>query len=173
MDLPSPNPNSQDIMYWKDRLGMLRDFSVNTAWEDLRFLADVVEWYNLVWFDQCKPKHAFILWLVIKRKLKTQDLLSHWDGQGGGNVSLNCSLCETQPDSHDHLFFNCNYSSQDAIIHGLMSGAKKKFGRAVICKLVLAATMYHIWQERNFEAISKKEEIHGPACGTYFWYGLS
>ncbi|GKC26417.1 zinc knuckle CX2CX4HX4C containing protein, partial [Tanacetum coccineum] len=47
------------------------------------------------------------------QKLKTQDRLRQWDV--GPSIDLNllrCPLCELVPDSHDHLFFECSFSSQ-------------------------------------------------------------
>ncbi|GJT04494.1 GRF1-interacting factor 1-like protein [Tanacetum coccineum] len=40
---------------------------------------DEITWYDVVWFLNCIPRHAFHLWLVIKRKLKTQDNLRQWE----------------------------------------------------------------------------------------------
>ncbi|GKA17244.1 zf-CCHC domain-containing protein [Tanacetum coccineum] len=49
--------------------------------------------------------HWFHLWLV-KRKLKTQDVMRQWDVSSNANLNLlQCPLCGLQPDSHDHLFF--------------------------------------------------------------------
>ena len=62
---------------------------------------------KVVWFAHCIPRHAFHLCLVTKRKLKTQDVLRHWDVNDSTNLNLMwCPLCELQPDSHQHLFFN-------------------------------------------------------------------
>nr|GEW21080.1 putative reverse transcriptase domain, reverse transcriptase zinc-binding domain protein [Tanacetum cinerariifolium]GEW21164.1 putative reverse transcriptase domain, reverse transcriptase zinc-binding domain protein [Tanacetum cinerariifolium] len=47
------------------------------------------------------------------RKLKTQDKLRQWDV--GKSVDLNllmCPLCKAVPDSHEHLFFECSFSSK-------------------------------------------------------------
>ncbi|GKC80489.1 xylulose kinase-1, partial [Tanacetum coccineum] len=47
------------------------------------------------------------------QKLKTQDRLRQWDV--GPSIDLNllkCPLCDLVPDSHDHLFFECSFSSQ-------------------------------------------------------------
>ncbi|GJU66528.1 putative reverse transcriptase domain, reverse transcriptase zinc-binding domain protein [Tanacetum coccineum] len=68
-----------DVRLWRDSQGNLKPFSVAYAWDSVRLRADVVDWYHLVWFPQCIPKHAFHLWLVAKQKLKTQDRLRQWD----------------------------------------------------------------------------------------------
>ncbi|GKF84346.1 RNA-directed DNA polymerase, eukaryota, reverse transcriptase zinc-binding domain protein, partial [Tanacetum coccineum] len=49
----------------------------------------------------------------MRRSLKTQDNLRAWDV--GPNVDLSmlrCPLCDTQRDSHEHLFFECVYSAK-------------------------------------------------------------
>ncbi|GJT73659.1 RNA-directed DNA polymerase, eukaryota, reverse transcriptase zinc-binding domain protein [Tanacetum coccineum] len=43
-----------------------------------------------------------------KKKLYTQDMLSKWYP----SKVFECSLCKKEPDSHDHLFFNCEYAQR-------------------------------------------------------------
>ncbi|GJY29652.1 hypothetical protein Tco_0405419 [Tanacetum coccineum] len=113
----------------------------------------------------CIPKHAFNLWLVIKGKLKTQDKLRSWDVSN--SLTTKCSLCDSQPDSHEHLFFDCSFSRQvwchmrdvagmshvppslELILDYIIPIAKRRTSRSVISKLVLASSTYFIWQERN------------------------
>ena len=49
---------------------------------------------------------AFILWMAIKEKLQTQDRILKWSN----DQSMKCPLCKKVNDSHDHLFFECEYS---------------------------------------------------------------
>ncbi|GKD93401.1 reverse transcriptase domain, reverse transcriptase zinc-binding domain protein, partial [Tanacetum coccineum] len=124
-----------------------------------------VDWCDVVWFSCCIPRHAVHLWLVIRRRLKTQDNLRYWDNAGSLNMA--CSLCESQPDSHEHLFFECAFSQQvwshlkgfaglpnttlsiNEIINDILPFAARKTSKSIIAKLVLAAATYFIWQERN------------------------
>ncbi|GJT55891.1 RNA-directed DNA polymerase, eukaryota, reverse transcriptase zinc-binding domain protein [Tanacetum coccineum] len=46
---------------------------------------DKVDWYDIVWFKQCIPKHSFCLWLAMKERLPTQDKVMAW-----GNKDLLC-----------------------------------------------------------------------------------
>ncbi|GJW60795.1 zinc knuckle CX2CX4HX4C containing protein [Tanacetum coccineum] len=46
---------------------------------DIRMRDSKVKWYSMVWFLSCIPRHAIHLWLIIRRKLKTQDLIPAWD----------------------------------------------------------------------------------------------
>ena len=128
-------------------------------------------WYDVVWFPNNIPRHAFNLWLIIKRKLKTQDRVSIWDVDQ--NLGSTCSLCDTVPDSHDHLFFQCVFADGvwnrikflaglDNVAHNIYAivehigvNSKKKSSHGVIARLVLAATAYFIWQERNWRLFKK------------------
>nr|GEV70160.1 hypothetical protein [Tanacetum cinerariifolium] len=103
--LPIMEDNS-DFVMWRCCNGMVKKFSVSQVWSDIRFHDSKVDWYHMVWFPSCIPRHAFNLWLIIQRKLKTQDLIPSWDISH--SLSLVCSLCEGPPDSHEHLFFECS-----------------------------------------------------------------
>ncbi|GKD64284.1 protein LAZ1 [Tanacetum coccineum] len=78
---------SQDCMKLRDTNGNFSEFSVRCAWEALRPSGNEVSWFHLVWFSHCIPRHAFHLWLVMRRCLKTQDLLKPWD-VGPDTISL-------------------------------------------------------------------------------------
>nr|XP_043615898.1 uncharacterized protein LOC122587797 [Erigeron canadensis] len=107
---PLLQDNTLDVLKWETNDGRLEEFSVALAWDELRPHAPLVAWYHVVWYPQCIPKHSFLLWLVIKRKLKTQDMLRHWDIHPSSSSSLLCPFCNFQPDSHSYLFFDCAYS---------------------------------------------------------------
>lgn len=51
------------------------------------------------------PRHGFLLWLVVKGRLKTKSLLV----SRGMNVDLTCVLCGFAVESCSHLFFECSY----------------------------------------------------------------
>ncbi|GJX13048.1 hypothetical protein Tco_0204806, partial [Tanacetum coccineum] len=137
-------PNSHDLLEWRNEDGLVCSFSAHTVWNTIRARGTK---------------------LVIRRRLKTQDTLRHWDNMIYALVT--CSLCGTQPDSHDHLFFECPFSQQVwnqvkgvaglassnasiyDIIDDIIPFAARKTSKSVIAKLVVAATSYFIWQERN------------------------
>lgn len=97
----------EDRLAWRTSDGSFKHFSVSTVWDCIRPRGSTVDWFHVVWFSQRIPRHAFHLWLVIKRRLNTQDMLRQRD-----DIMLQCPLCDLQPDSHDHLFFDCLFSSQ-------------------------------------------------------------
>nr|GFB36602.1 reverse transcriptase domain, reverse transcriptase zinc-binding domain protein [Tanacetum cinerariifolium] len=104
-------------------------------------------------------------------KLKTQDLILAWDVSS--SLGVVCSLCESNPDSHDHLFFECpvscgiwnrvkglaglNASNPNIydIIQDLLPIVKHRTTVSVIAKLVVAASAYYVWQERNWRLFKK------------------
>nr|XP_043639256.1 uncharacterized protein LOC122610327 [Erigeron canadensis] len=143
-------------------------YSSSSTWESLRLKQDQVPWVEMVWFPHCIPRHSFHVWLIMKKKLKTQDKMQQWDTSGSTNFNLMCcSLCKHGPDSHEHLFFECDYAMQvwnlvkplaamervsnrwDDIKRYLLFLTNKKSAKYVIGKLLVAATAYFIWQERN------------------------
>ncbi|GJX33496.1 retrotransposon protein, putative, ty1-copia subclass [Tanacetum coccineum] len=88
-------------------------FFVKLAWESLRPRGDEVSWYKTVWFTHCIPQHAFHLWIVMRRCLKTQDMLRPWDvGPSVDISSLRCVFCQNHMDSHEHLFFECSFAAK-------------------------------------------------------------
>jgi len=163
-----------DVRLWRDNNGKEWEFSTSVVWESIRPHTDRVPWVDLVWFSNCIPRHSFLLWLVCKKKLKTQDKMQQWDVGGVQNLNLMCcSLCKRGQDSHDHLFFECSFSKQlweliipyigvhissnkwDDIIDLLVVSLKHNSVQHLICKLLFAATVYYIWQERNARLFSK------------------
>ncbi|GJT07883.1 RNA-directed DNA polymerase, eukaryota, reverse transcriptase zinc-binding domain protein [Tanacetum coccineum] len=56
--------------------------------------------------QQCIPSHAFVAWLAIQGRLLTWDRILSWNP----DAELKCPLSKKCPDSHNHLFFQCDYS---------------------------------------------------------------
>ena len=173
---PLLESSKSDVVKWKNSEGKVMDFSVSVAWEDLRPRSSKVIWFSMVWFNQCIPKHSFVLWLAVLRKLKTQDLLRSWDVAAGiSQDDLLCPLCESTPDSHNHLFFECSYATQvwsvvrdkarfpvvscrwDDIVSEVLLFSHKNSIKSVVTKLVLAASVYYIWRERNSRLFAHKK----------------
>nr|GFC94616.1 RNA-directed DNA polymerase, eukaryota, reverse transcriptase zinc-binding domain protein [Tanacetum cinerariifolium] len=76
---PCLTEGKKDKVFWRTSSGRLTDFSVNTVWNDLRECSDSVPWAKLVWFSQCIPRHAFMVWLAVHERLRTQDLIGKWE----------------------------------------------------------------------------------------------
>ncbi|GJV60324.1 RNA-directed DNA polymerase, eukaryota, reverse transcriptase zinc-binding domain protein [Tanacetum coccineum] len=142
---------------------------VAQAWQAIRPRAREVEWFDVVWFSQCIPRHAFIVWLLIGEKLKTQDKIRAWEVADPVSLEdMKCPLCNLIRDSHSHLFFECGISRQKVkvLFHIPDIGnsrrsvvntiAHKKLARLVVAKVLFGATIYYIWQERNNKLFKKK-----------------
>nr|GEV09953.1 hypothetical protein [Tanacetum cinerariifolium] len=130
---------------------VLNDYNVPINYEEVD---------RLVWRDS-----------YVRRKLKTQDLIPVWDVSS--SLGVVCSLCESNPDSHDHLFFECpvacgiwnrvkglaglNASNSNIydIIQDLLLIVKRRTMVSVIAKLVVAASAYYGWQKRNRRLFKK------------------
>ncbi|GJS26095.1 hypothetical protein Tco_0486715 [Tanacetum coccineum] len=128
-------------------LEIVKPFSVNAVWNCIRPRDVVVNWYDVVWFANCIPSHAFHLWLVAKRRLKTQDLLRPWDVNGADSVKSLAGLPNV-------------IGSISIIVDLLIPFAKRRSARSVVAKLVVAACSYYIWQERNLRLFMNQKRSH-------------
>nr|GEY15403.1 putative RNA-directed DNA polymerase, eukaryota, reverse transcriptase zinc-binding domain protein [Tanacetum cinerariifolium] len=95
-----------DQQEWHNRSGNIVPFLVNEVWNSIRPMAAKVDWFRVICFTNCIPRHAINFWLIIKKS--------------------------------DILPF-----------------ANRRTTRSVISKLVVAATAYFIWQERNYRLFKK------------------
>nr|GEU39556.1 hypothetical protein [Tanacetum cinerariifolium] len=121
----------------------------------------------IVWFSHNIPHHAFHLWLVMRNGLKTHDKMRQWDVSVNTDLNLlRCDLCDNQPDSHGHLFFECPFSLKvwsyvrdlagmdlvSLILHDIIVYlhpiGNKRTSRSVFGN-ILDTSAYYIWMERN------------------------
>ncbi|GJX76645.1 lupus La protein [Tanacetum coccineum] len=130
--------NKSDVLVWRDRNGDYKNFSVGNAWKDIRPRDVEVAWARMVWFAYCIPRHAFLLWLIMKRKLKTQDLWKHWDTQG----------------SNSYLLVTIRSPLLWSIVDGLLVIANSRALHGFVAKL---ASSYFIWQEWNARLFTQKQ----------------
>ncbi|GKB83413.1 hypothetical protein Tco_0950308, partial [Tanacetum coccineum] len=97
-------------------------------------------------------------------------------------LGSSCSLCEGPPDSHDHLFFECSFAhavwdrmkvlagmesfppNVYDVISDLMPIASRRTSKSVVSKLVVAASTYYIWQERNWRLFNKGKRSLDQVC---------
>ncbi|XP_071694985.1 uncharacterized mitochondrial protein AtMg00310-like [Rutidosis leptorrhynchoides] len=66
-----------DVIRWKKDDSSLHVFSVSHVWESIRPRAIEFDWFLVVWFSQCIPRHAFLMWLLMGERLKTH--LKSWE----------------------------------------------------------------------------------------------
>ncbi|XP_074364603.1 uncharacterized protein LOC141705609 [Apium graveolens] len=164
-----------DKVGWLSKTRKIRNFSVSQVWNDLRLSRDKVLWWSLIWFPKSIPKHSFMLWLAIRKRLLTQDRLQSWQIQ---NRAV-CSFCERMPDSVDHLFFECvfckiileDFQSRGYLLeyqgdwnNFIQMASAQWVGKSIhvlINKLTLAALIFHIWLERNRRLFQSKKKQRG------------
>ncbi|KAJ9535832.1 hypothetical protein OSB04_un001013 [Centaurea solstitialis] len=174
---PALKENVGDKVFWRSHSGSVDDFSVATVWEENFLNFEDKRWHKLIWFSQGVPRHAFILWLAINERLRTLDRLMNWKVK----EEAVCVLCGIGVESHSHIFVECVYSLEvwnclEGVsgIYNLISSmegggnswstlieklSEVKVGNSIwsiIHRLVLAAGVYFIWQERN-------KRLHGDS----------
>ncbi|XP_021995747.1 uncharacterized protein LOC110892919 [Helianthus annuus] len=161
------SPNRRDRFLWKDGEKSF-DHSSACVWESIRARETEVEWVNVVWFSQCIPRHAFLMWLIMRRKLLNQDKILQWDLSRRKNMNMMCCLlCLENNDSLEHLFFECKFSTQiwlsvrdkvnmgtvepkwTDVMNWLLARGASKSVFNYSSRLIVAASAYFIWQERN------------------------
>ena len=143
-------------------------FSAN-AYDYLRFRSSQVHWRRVIWEPWSLPRYSFILWLANLGKLRTRDRLHFLQ------TNSNCSFCNVEDESHNHLFFGCkwtsllwnrikhwlhitrNMSTLDKAVRGLCKGGGGVEGR--MKRVSLAIAVYTIWEERN-------KRIFDGSCST-------
>ncbi|GJX96374.1 RNA-directed DNA polymerase, eukaryota, reverse transcriptase zinc-binding domain protein, partial [Tanacetum coccineum] len=125
-------------------------------------LKDLGAWNEYGSLKMNIPRHAFVTWLAIQERLMTQDRIKIWRP----NDDLKCGLCSKCSDSHDHLFFTCEFSKEvwhelqnilnvrlsdnwNQIISEIEALPLNRNIWSIVRRIVFNAVVYFIWQERN------------------------
>ncbi|XP_021994964.1 uncharacterized protein LOC110891566 [Helianthus annuus] len=137
----------QDRIMWMNSEGNLVSFESKEVWAAIRSRGHAVEWSNVVWSRFNIPKHAFISWLILKRKLWTQDRILHWNHTVTGSMNqMCCLLCYTVREKGDMSRLNEKW---DVIMQWLVPRATHRSIKEVTSRLIVEASAYFIWMERN------------------------
>lgn len=122
-----------------------------------------LDWFMVVWSRYHLPRFAFIIWVTFWKRLPTLVKLSQW---GIASSDL-CLLCQSQPETQDHLFFQCPFSksvwkstliklscktlvtSWDSISDWLLNTHWYSKFQKDLLTVGLSVVVYHIWRERN------------------------
>lgn len=116
-----------------------------------------VDWHNRVWFKKNYPRHSFILWMAIRRKLMTKSGMQRFDLSSSDLYSL----CNQGREDLDNLFFNYEVSKEIwvnilILCHQIytpqtwaeyVSNCSLRWN--TLCKLSFKVVVYYIWRERN------------------------
>ncbi|GAV72857.1 LOW QUALITY PROTEIN: zf-RVT domain-containing protein, partial [Cephalotus follicularis] len=94
---------TSDSIFW---VSTGNSFSTKQAWQRIRARSAEVDWHKLVWHSARIPKHAFCLWLALRRAHRTRDKLLAIGVLHTASCVFNCGEVE----SLEHLFFQCPFS---------------------------------------------------------------
>lgn len=148
--------------YWSSVTKMGK-FSIKEAYKLLSGQHSKVPWKNLICSNPAPPKATFILWLVMMKRVRTKDLLFKW----GIVNDVNYSLCISNNEDFQHLFFCCSFTQQvwSGVLNWLQMGrviidweqeckwilqtTKGKSAKAQSLKMCFTIAIYMIWLERN------------------------
>ncbi|XP_074289194.1 uncharacterized protein LOC141614340 [Silene latifolia] len=135
-------------------------YSISLGYKWLLPFTENVGWYAWQLNSWMLPKHGFISWIIAHQRLLTQDRLINM------NIAQQnrCYLCDLTSEDHEHLFFQCDYSSRcsslvsqwcsftlpdmDCISWWIALRLRTLTQKKVI-GVILASLMYHIWMARN------------------------
>lgn len=141
----------------------LRHFTSNSAYDSLCKPRNRDRWHGVVWGVWVQPKHSVLALQVCSDVLKRQDILRNL----GIIDRSKCCLCEHHDENSMYLFFNCCFTKEvwGKIKHGIgiasqvqnsdrewnfiLKLCKGRLESKEIYKVILCATLYSIWRERN------------------------
>lgn len=147
---------------WRMESGYKTCFSTNETWRILRVKYAQFSWSRSVWFSQATPKFSFIVWLAMLNMLSTMDRISKWSRA----VDDTCVLRKNAPETKNHLFFDCSFSSQvwDYVVKGILGSAHTNDWNAVVLlitdqtmerkkllciRYAFQVAVHALWMERN------------------------
>ncbi|GJX96732.1 reverse transcriptase zinc-binding domain-containing protein [Tanacetum coccineum] len=169
--IPILRYGKQDCLIWKDQNENKMKFSIRSVWEKFKERKPEISWHKVVWYPQCNPRYAFIVWLAMHKRLATQDRIMAWNK----NTNLKCPLCSKESDSHEHLFFKCPYSKGiwrnvttkmgkrnwdnvwEKVACTIAKGGCKSNIKSVLDRMAFATTIYFVWNERNKRIFTQEQ----------------
>ncbi|CAN1152031.1 LINE-1 reverse transcriptase homolog [Linum perenne] len=81
-------------------------YSVADVYDALCVKQTRVLWGELIWAQPRIPKHCFMGWLAVNKRLVTREVMSHW----GVTVDISCLLCDDGVDDIQHIMVSCSFS---------------------------------------------------------------
>jgi hypothetical protein len=166
-----PHLDREDQCIWRRQSNGV--FTIKSAWEFLRERQPVNNMHHLLWFTGHIPRHSFILWLASLGRLRTMDRLH------GVVTTTTCILCGLHTETHDHLFFECSYTSLvwtsicrranqhwpckpwTQLLHWSATHYNQRNNSDhIIARLLLSTTVYYLWYERNNRVFVNTSQPH-------------
>lgn len=136
-------------------------------------------WNTVVWDSLVIPRHAFITRVVVQQRLLTSDRAARLSST---SVVDNCWLCRQTGETHQHLFFHCNFACEiwGSVLAWLgyvrrawtlkrelkwfKTMVKGKHRKAKALRCALCFTVYEIWRERNLRRFQQKSRTPEHIC---------
>ncbi|GJR29758.1 hypothetical protein Tco_1105990 [Tanacetum coccineum] len=84
IQIPNLNAGREDTAVWVASNGNEQKFKISNVWKE-RSNDTKVDWYSMVWYAQSMPRP---------------------------NEDFKCALCNKCPDSHNQVFFTCDFSKE-------------------------------------------------------------
>ena len=106
MEVPLPYRGQDQYLWLAPNGTYLPKFSSKATWERIRNRSALVSWSKVIWFKQKIPRWSFAAWMAILGCIPTRDRFLVW----GLNVPNSCVLCASGIETHQHLFFQCNFT---------------------------------------------------------------
>jgi len=142
----------EDTIQWTLSSGQ---FTISSCYEELRIPNPSVSWNNVVWSSF--PRHNFLLWLVVKGRLKTKYFLA----RRGVQVDQTCCLCLASTESCPHLFFECPFSC---------AVWKSVLEKLNIRRMPHCWGREWIWVQRKCKGRSQDKKIDAAACSAAVYF---
>ncbi|KAJ6684342.1 RETROTRANSPOSON UNCLASSIFIED-LIKE PROTEIN [Salix viminalis] len=169
--------SEEDQHLWKHHASGV--FTVASTWEKLRDRKAINHLHGLLWYKGHLPRQSFILWLATQNRLHTLDRLARM----GITIDKNCKLCNSEEETHCHLFFQCIYSKSvlDTVLaQGQLQWPQMQWSQLLlwastafegngtannhIAKTILVVTVYYLWiecNERTFKRVHRSPQVLG------------
>ncbi|XP_074305471.1 uncharacterized protein LOC141640660 [Silene latifolia] len=148
-------------------LAQTKPYTVSDGYQWIRSPAMKVPWRYTCWNPLNIPKTSFIYWASKLERLLTRDRIAR---MGFGHETT-CYLCETETETHHHLFYTCEFSKQclrflqqslcirfpsHSFDQWCASGrGKSKLQKRVVSACVVSLT-YEIWHARNIARLQQQ-----------------
>ncbi|XP_074298052.1 uncharacterized protein LOC141628859 [Silene latifolia] len=83
-----------------------KGYTMCSGCDPVRNTFQTVQWHHYVWNMSCLHRHRFIGWLIAREALQLKEKLFAL----GIATNEDCLLCGREPETHAHLFWDCDYS---------------------------------------------------------------
>lgn len=98
--------SEEDSYIWSPEHKPLTTYSTGTIYKLIKLHKPQLPWFTVVWTKKGIPKQNFLVWLMVLNRSPTKDRMLSW----GRQSNPNCLLCNSAPETRDHLYFDCPYS---------------------------------------------------------------